>query len=157
MYKAAALLAWVLGLGFGVPGVVAIWHFARDGAVWTLLGLPTYGHGPFEAIGLPTSIPLLAAFVVVCVAEVVTGGLLWAGRRSGVVLSFAVVPFELAFWIGFALPFGPPVGLLRVVLVLLGLRAGAGRNASPGASVHTSAGAAGTTQRQPTEGHAEQP
>ncbi len=50
-----------------------------------------------------TTVPLLVAFLVVCVAELVMGWLLWRGRRSGTVLAFALLPFELAFWVGFAL------------------------------------------------------
>ena len=34
-------------------------------------------------------------------------------------LSYLLLPFELFFWIGFALPFGPPLGIARTVLVLL--------------------------------------
>jgi hypothetical protein len=39
--RAAALSAWVLGFGFGLPGVAAIQHFAEDGEVWTFMGFPT--------------------------------------------------------------------------------------------------------------------
>jgi hypothetical protein len=73
-------------------------------------------------VGLDTAVALLVAFLVVCVAEVVMGALLWAGRRSGVTLSFWLPPVEMAFWIGFALPFGPVLGLARTALVLLGQR-----------------------------------
>jgi len=34
-------------------------------------------------------------------------------------ISYALLPFEFAFWIGFALPFGPPLGIARTILVLL--------------------------------------
>jgi hypothetical protein len=44
------------------------------------------------------------AFLVVCGLKVVTGWLLWRGLRAGAVLAVALLPFELAFWIGFALP-----------------------------------------------------
>ena len=49
MLRAAAALAWVTGLGFGLPCTYAIWYFADRGEVWTFLGFPTYGGGPFEA------------------------------------------------------------------------------------------------------------
>jgi hypothetical protein len=35
------------------------------------------------------------------------------------VLAVALLPFELAFWIGFALPLGPPLGLARAILVTM--------------------------------------
>mgnify|MGYP003383714167 CR=1 FL=1 len=64
----AAALAAVTGLGFGIPGIYGLNHFA---------GFPTYGEGPFESIGLETSTPLLAGFVVVCVAEVGLAAAQW--------------------------------------------------------------------------------
>jgi hypothetical protein len=74
--------------------------------------------GPFEAIGIRTTVALLVAFFVVCGLEVVTGWLLWRGLRAGAVLAVALLPIELAFWIGFALPLGPPLGLARAILVI---------------------------------------
>ncbi len=86
------------------------------------MGFPAYGKGPFENIGLPTSIPLLAGFEAVCFAEVVVGALLWSGSPAGIWLSFALLPFEFAYWIGFALPFGPIFGIIRTILVIIALR-----------------------------------
>ena len=116
--KPAAILSSLLGLGFGLPCLYGIRHFSATGEVWTFLGFPTYGGGPFERLGIPTTVPLLAAFQVVCAAEVVTGWLLWRRKRAGAVLSVALLPVELAFWIGFALPFGPPLGLARTIAVM---------------------------------------
>jgi hypothetical protein len=108
------------GLGFGVPGVYGTWYYAEHGYVWTFMGFPTYSAGPFfVSAGLDTSVPLLAAFVVVCVVEVVLGVLLWMRRRSGAVLSLALLPLEFAFWIGFVLPFGPVAGIVRTAVVLM--------------------------------------
>jgi hypothetical protein len=117
--KAAAALAWAAGLGFGLPCIYAIWHLADRGYVWTFLGFPTYGRGPFEDIGIQTTVPLIVLFLLVCAAELITGSLLWHRRRAGAVLALALLPVEFTFWIGFALPLGPVLGLARAVLVLL--------------------------------------
>lgn len=119
MRTAAATCSLLLGLGFGVPAVLGARHFARTGEVWTFMGFPTYGGGPFERIGLSTSVPLLLGFAAVCAAEVVVGVLLLMDASVAPVLSHVLLPLELVFWIGFALPFGPPLGLARTVLVLL--------------------------------------
>lgn len=119
MRVAAGLISIFLGLGFGLPGIFGIRHFARTGEVWTFMGFPTYGKGPFERIGIPTSTPLLVGFVAVCLAEVVLGGMILADAPGAKVLALALLPVELAFWIGFALPLGPPLGIARTVLVLL--------------------------------------
>ncbi len=117
--RAAAVLTWAAGLGFGLPCIYAIRYFVDHGQVWTFLGFPTYGSGPFEDLGIHTTVPLLIAFLVVCAAELVTGWLLWQRRRVGAVLALGLLPLEFAFWLGFALPFGPVTGLARAVLVLL--------------------------------------
>lgn len=135
MTRVAGALSLLLGLGFGLPCVFGIIHFVRTGEAWTFMGFPTYGHGPFESIGLHTSIPLLLVFLAVCVAEVVLGLMLVAGTPYAPILSYALLPIELIFWIGFALPFGPPLGLARTALLLTAARAelhGALISGSPG-------------------------
>ena len=118
MTRAAAVCSLVLGLGFGLPGAYGAWSYARQGEVWTFLGFPTYGDGPFERWGLPTSTALLLGFVAVCAAEIVVGALLWPDATIAPWLALALLPVELVFWIGFALPFGPLLGLVRTALVV---------------------------------------
>lgn len=119
MTKAAAILSWVLGLGFGLPCIYAIRHFAEHGRVWTFLGYPTYGEGLFERAGIPTSVPLLVSFLMVCIAEMVVGWMLWLNRRAGRMSALALLPIESVFWAGFLLPVGPILGAARTVLVLM--------------------------------------
>ena len=119
MVKLAAVLSILVGLGFGLPCAYGIRYFSATGEIWTFLGFPTYGEGPFEAIGIQTTVLLLPAFLVVCGLEVVMGWLLWRGLRAGAVLAVALLPLEFAFWIGFALPLGPPLGLARAILVIM--------------------------------------
>lgn len=109
----------LLGLGFGIPCLLGLIHLSRTGEVWTLMGFPTYGGGPFERLGLPTSVPLLLGFLFVCLAEVVLAVLIWSGAPAATTLSWLLLPFELVFWVGFALPFGPVLGLVRVGLLVL--------------------------------------
>lgn len=119
--KIAAVLSWLAGLGFGLPCVYAIGYFARHGEVWTFLGFPTYGDGPFTRIGIETSVPLLVGFLLVCVAELVVGVLLWQDLTVGAWAALALLPVELVFWAGFALPYGFVLGLARTVLVVVAL------------------------------------
>ena len=116
---AAAICSLVLGLGFGLPGVFGTLYFARTGEVWTFMGFPSYGGGPFERLSLPTSVPLLIGFVLVCLAEVAVGVMLLLDTPRAATASYLLLPFEFAYWIGFALPFGPPFGIARTVLLLL--------------------------------------
>lgn len=124
MIRAAAVCSLVLGLGFGLPGAYGAWYYARHGEVWTFLGFPTYGEGPFERWGLPTSLALLLGYVAVCAGEVVVGVLLWRDATTAPWLALALLPVEMVFWIGFALPFGPLLGLARTALVVAVLMSG---------------------------------
>lgn len=119
MRAAAGMCSIFLGLGFGVPGILGALHHARTGEVWTFLGFPTYGEGPFERFGIHTGVPLLLGFVLVCALEVVVGILLFTSWDAAPLVSHLLLPFELAFWVGFALPLGPLLGIPRTLLLLL--------------------------------------
>jgi hypothetical protein len=121
LLKVAGGVSVLLGLGFGLPGVYGTWYFARHGEVWTFLGFPTYGKGPFQQRGIETTVALLVTFVLVCFAEVAIGWLLWQEMKVGAWVALALLPVELVFWFGFALPFGFVLGLGRTVLVLAAL------------------------------------
>jgi hypothetical protein len=118
--RIAGVLSVVAGLGFGLPGVPGLVHLAREHEVWTFMGFPTYGEGPFQSVGIDSTPALLGGFLVVCAAEVGVGVALWRGR--GRTASLALLPFELAYWIGYALPFGPLLGAGRTALVLASRR-----------------------------------
>ena len=56
--------------------------------------------------GIPTTVPLLVAFLLVAVVEVGVGVLLWTRRPAVLKLAALVgLPVEMVFWIGFALPY----------------------------------------------------
>jgi hypothetical protein len=139
--RTASVSSIAAGVGFGLPCVYGIWYFVDRGEMWTFLGFPTYGGGPFEDVGLETSVPLLGAFLAVCVAEVALGVLLW--RRRAVLAGLALLPIEFVFWIGFLLPFGYLLGAVRAVALLMVLwqdrRTRAQRTAAAGAGAATGA------------------
>ena len=62
MVRLAAVISIFLGLGFVLPCAYGIRYLSTTGEVWTFLGLPTYGGGPFEGIGIRTTVSLLVAF-----------------------------------------------------------------------------------------------
>ena len=124
MLRTAAVISAFLGLGFGLLDIFGIVHLARGKGVWMFMGWPTY-----DGV-LPGSVSSLIGFLAVTIAEVWCGVLLWRRSRSGIILSWVVLPFEFLFWIGFALPVGPPLGLARAAMVVLGRRTVRHRSAS---------------------------
>lgn len=119
MIRIASGLAWFSGLGFGLPCIYGILTLLKGQGIARFMGFPTYGVGPFERFGMPTTVPLMTAFLLVCVLECVAGWMLWSGARSGAVLALALLPIEGFFWYGFALPFGPIAAIARTVLIFL--------------------------------------
>ena len=58
-------------------------------------------------------------FVVVSALKILAAYWLWNFRMEGAVLALILLALSAIFWYGFALPFGPVLGI--VDLVLLGL------------------------------------
>lgn len=114
---AAALLAFN-GLGFGIPCVIGIRSLAAGEGIATVMGFPTYGHGPLERAGYPSTVPLLVAFLVVCILEVVAAAFVLMGLRAGAVLAFALLVPGAFFWWAFALPIPPVLALARSALLV---------------------------------------
>lgn len=63
----ASILCWVSGIGFGVFCPPAIRNLLTGRDVPIVMGFRAYGGGYFERIGLQTTVPLLAAFLLVCI------------------------------------------------------------------------------------------
>jgi len=117
--RAAAVLCWSTAFGFGLPNLPAMWSLRSGRGVPLLFGFPAYGGGTFERFGITTTIPLLGAFLLIGVLEGVAGWLLWEGRQSGGILALALLPLGAVFWVGFSLPFAPPIALVRSALIVL--------------------------------------
>ena len=120
MIKIAAICLWISGLGFGIPCIYGIGSMLKGKGIAYVMGFPTYGYGPFEKIGVHTTIPLLIGFLFVCALECTAGWGLWSGDKGAAILSFAIIPAELVFFIGFALPFGHLFLIVRFLLLLIG-------------------------------------
>jgi hypothetical protein len=119
LLRFAAILLLISGVGFGVFCIPAIRNLLIGRDIPTVMGFPAYGKGPFERAGLPTTVSLLAGFLLVCILEGVAGLLLWGGSRVGAILALALLPAGAIFWWGFALPFGPIFAILSTILILL--------------------------------------
>ena len=123
MTRVAAALLWFNGLGFGVCCLPGIVNLSRGKDIPMILGFPAYGRGPFERIGIRTTVPLLIAFLLVCSLEVVAGWLLWGGSKAGAIIALAALPAGAVFWWGFELPIPWILAVGRTVLILLDWRA----------------------------------
>lgn len=121
--RVTAFLHWFIAVGFGVFCFPAIRNLLLGRDIPIVMGFPAYGRGPFERAGIPTTVPLLAAFLIVCILEAVAGFLLWGGYRSGAVLALVLLPIGAFFWWGFDLPIPPIFALIWTIIILLNWQA----------------------------------
>jgi hypothetical protein len=120
LLRIAAVLHWFIAVGFGVFCFPAIRNLLMGQSIPIVMGFPAYGRGPFERVSIPTTVPLLAAFLLVCILEGVAGILLWGGYKPGAVLALVLLPVAGVFWWGFALPIPPIFALVWTILIMLG-------------------------------------
>jgi hypothetical protein len=118
--RVGAILVWISAVGLGVPCLMAIRNLAAGRGIPTIFGFPAYGGGAFERRGIPTTIPLLLGFLLICILEAVAGWLLWGGHRIGAILGFALLLPCAIYWWGFDLPYPPMVAVVRVIVIVLG-------------------------------------
>lgn len=123
LIRVAAILQWFVAFGFGVFCFPAIRNLLTGKDIPLVFGLPAYGRGPFERIGIPTTVPLLAGFLLVCALEAAASYLLWGGHKSGAILTLLLLPVCAIFWWGFALPIPPILAAVWTVLILLNWQA----------------------------------
>jgi hypothetical protein len=116
--RVAAVLNVLNGFGFGVFIPSSIARLVQRGEILRVMGLPTYGEGPFQNRGIDTNTPLLLGFLLVNILFVVSGIMLWNGQRFGAILGLVALVPGLVYWWGFALPFGPLLGIASAALVL---------------------------------------
>jgi hypothetical protein len=119
--RIAAALLWLNGAGFGAFAIPGIIRLVQHREIPVIFGFPAYGGGPFERAGIKTSIPLLVGFLLVNVLLVVAGVFLWNGARSGAILTLTLLIPAGVYWWGFALPFGPVLGLASIILLAVNL------------------------------------
>lgn len=116
--RIAAVLFAFNGLGFGIPCILGMRSLAAGQGVAIVMGFPAYGGGVFERVGIASTVPLLAGFLVVCALEVLAGAWLWGGSQGAAVFALALLAPAMVYWIGFSLPFGPVFGLASALLIL---------------------------------------
>ena len=121
--RGAAVMLWLVAAGWALPAPVLMWWVAVKGRLPVLPYIGEPNGGPFsESVAPGVFIVLLGLSLLLGIAQIVAGVLLWHGERAGAALQFAILPLEAVFWYGFALPIPPVFALIRVALVLLAWR-----------------------------------
>lgn len=120
--KASAALMCFVAIGFGAPSAFVATYLLRERRLPYLFGLPfpAYGGGFFERWSPEVFAVLLGLFAALSALELFAGYLLWQGEPLGAVITIALLPIEVLFWAGFAVPIPPLVGVARIALLAAG-------------------------------------
>jgi hypothetical protein len=116
--RGAASLFWLIAAGFGLFAFPAAAYLIEHRELpMTAFGFRAYGGGWFERFSPELFAILLGAFVGLCAVESFAGWLLWVGSRAGGILTLALLPLEVVFWSGFAVPIPPIAAVVRLALL----------------------------------------
>jgi hypothetical protein len=73
--------------------------------------------GPFEALGMDAFIVAGLIFVAISALKFLATYWLWSLRRDGAILQLILLGVSAIFWYGFALPYGPLLGISQAILI----------------------------------------
>ena len=75
--------------------------------------------GPFEKLGLDALIVAGLVFVTLSAFKYLAAWWLLGGRVDGAALQLVLLGASAVFWYGFAVPYGPVLGIPQVILIAL--------------------------------------
>lgn len=105
-------LAWIFG-------VLPVLKYLLTHRTLPIVGGIRLLGGPLDALGIEAVIVTGLIFVVVSALKLLAAYWLWHGQMDGAILLIILLGLSAIFWYAFALPFGPVVGVIEVVLLAL--------------------------------------
>ena len=112
---------WLVAVGFGAPTPFVATYLLRERKLPIFMGLfPAYGGGFFERWSPEVFAMLLGLFAALSALELFAGVLLWQGEQIGALITLALMPIEIIFWAGFAVPIPPLLAVARIALLWAG-------------------------------------
>lgn len=106
---------WLVGM------VPTLYYAFSQGRLPTFGGIRLLG-GPFEKLGLEALIVAGIGYIILSALKILAAYWLWNSRKDGAVLELILLGLSAIFWYGFALPLGPLLGIIQIVLLILAWR-----------------------------------
>jgi hypothetical protein len=103
--------AWIVGV------IPTLYYAFWKGRLPTFGGITLMG-GPFERLGLNNLIVAGIGYVIVSGLKILAAHWLWNSRMDGAILEVILLGLSAIFWYGFALPLGPLLGIVQVILLV---------------------------------------
>ena len=110
----------VIDASISSVGVLLILRYALTyRTLPTIAGVIKALSGPFEALGIEGLMVAGLVFIAVSGLKFLSVYWLWNSRLDGAVLQLILLGLSAIFWYGFALPYGPLLGLPQLILIAL--------------------------------------
>ena len=113
-----SVVVYIDAFGWLIGVIPTLYYAFSHRTLPTVGGIRLLG-GPFETLGIEALIVAGIVYVVVSALKIMAAYWLWNSRMDGAVLELILLGLSTVFWYGFALPFGPPLGITQVVLLAL--------------------------------------
>jgi len=113
-----SVVVYIDAFGWLIGVIPTLYYAFSHRTLPTVGGIRLLG-GPFETLGIEALIVAGIVYVVVSALKIMAAYWLWNSRMDGAVLELILLSLSIVFWYGFALPFGPPLGITQVVLLAL--------------------------------------
>lgn len=116
----ALVILAVIDAAISTIGMLPILHYAlTHKSLPSILGLFRALSGPFEALGIEGLTVAGLIFVAISAVKFLSAYWLWDGRLDGAILQIILLGVSAIFWYGFAVPYGPVLGIPQFVLIAL--------------------------------------
>jgi hypothetical protein len=115
--KALVMLV-VIEASISTIGVLPTLHYAvTHKSLPTIAGVIKALSGPFEALGMDAFIVAGLLFVAISALKFLAAYWLWNLRLDGAILQLILLGVSAIFWYGFAVPYGPLLGIPQAILI----------------------------------------
>src|SRR5574341_1771223 len=116
----ALVILAVIDAAISTIGMLPILHYAlTHKSLPSILGLFRALSGPFEALGIEGLTVAGLVFVAISAVKFLSAYWLWDGRLDGAILQIILLAVSAIFWYGFAVPYGPVLGVPQFILIAL--------------------------------------
>ncbi len=116
--KVLSIIVYIDAFMWLVGVIPTLYYAFSRGRLPTLGGITLLG-GPFEKLGLNVLIVAGIGYVIVSALKILAAYWIWGSRMDGAVFEVILLGLSAIFWYGFALPLGPVIGVVQVILLAL--------------------------------------
>lgn len=116
----AAVLFFVSAARWLIFDLRTILYITEHGELPRFFGIRSLSGPISEMYGVDAVLAAQVPYGALHLLGVVAGYLLWRSNRLGGILGVVVIALSSLFWIGFAVPYGPLIGIPSLYLIITG-------------------------------------